>query len=61
MASEMRFADVKKMMEAKGWRLHKISGSHHIFVKPGVRRFPIPVHNGKVKPGYVRTIQKLEA
>jgi len=59
-ASEMRFAEVKKMLEAKGYRLHDIQGSHHIFVKPGTRRLPIPVHHGKVKPAYVRLIQKLE-
>ena len=61
MPSESRFADVKRMLEAKGCRLTKISGSHHVFIKAGMRSVPIPVHNGKVKPGYVRMIGKLEA
>lgn len=61
MASEAKFSEVKKMLEAKGYRLDRISGSHHIFKKAGVRSLPIPVHNGKVQPAYVRMIRKLEA
>ncbi|MCE5279552.1 MAG: type II toxin-antitoxin system HicA family toxin [Planctomycetaceae bacterium] len=61
MASEVRFAEIKKMLERKGYFLERISGSHHIFKKPGVRSLPIPVHRGKVHPAYVRMIQKLEA
>ncbi|NLW86091.1 MAG: type II toxin-antitoxin system HicA family toxin [Planctomycetes bacterium] len=60
MASEMRYSEVKKMLEAKGYRLDHVTGSHHVFKKPGARTFPIPVHNGKVGPAYVRVIKKLE-
>lgn len=49
------------MLEAKGYRLARIPGSHHVFVKPGARSVPIPVHQGKVKPAYVRMVEKLEA
>ena len=49
------------MLEARGYRLTRIRGSHHIFTKTGVRPVPIPVHKGKVKPAYVRLIRKLEA
>lgn len=49
------------MLEAKGYRLTRITGSHHVFTKAGARAVPIPVHKGKVKPAYVRLIQKLEA
>ena len=59
MAGEMRFSEVRKTLEAKGYRLNRINGSHHIFVKPGVRHESIPVHYGKVKPHYVRQIEKL--
>jgi predicted RNA binding protein YcfA (HicA-like mRNA interferase family) len=59
MASEMRFSEVRKMLEAKGYRLDRINGSHHIFVKPGVRHESIPVHHGKVKPHYVRQVEEL--
>jgi predicted RNA binding protein YcfA (HicA-like mRNA interferase family) len=61
MSGETRFSEVKKLLEAKGYRLTRISGSHHIFTKAGARPVPIPVHKGKVKPAYVRLIQKLEA
>ncbi len=59
MASEMRFAQVKKVLEAKGYRLERIRGSHHVFVKPGCQNEIVPVHHGKVKPYYVRQIQNL--
>jgi predicted RNA binding protein YcfA (HicA-like mRNA interferase family) len=61
MAGDERLAEVVKMLEAKGYRLTRISGSHHIFTKAGARAIPIPVHRGKVKPAYVRMIRKLEA
>jgi len=60
MPSEVRFSEVRKMLEAKGYRLARISGSHHVFVKPGARAVPIPVHGGRVKPAYARLVQKLE-
>jgi predicted RNA binding protein YcfA (HicA-like mRNA interferase family) len=47
------------MLEAAGWRYDRTTGSHHIFVKPGQRSFSVPVHQGKVKYGYVKAIQKL--
>jgi predicted RNA binding protein YcfA (HicA-like mRNA interferase family) len=59
MANEMRFSEVKRMLEAKGYRLDRIRGSHHVFIKAGVKNEIVPVHNGKVKPYYVREIQKL--
>ena len=61
MASEMRLAEVRKMLEAKGYYWHRTSGSHHVFKKPGPvgGMFAVPVHNGKVKPVYVKQIEKL--
>jgi predicted RNA binding protein YcfA (HicA-like mRNA interferase family) len=48
------------MLEAKGYALVRVSGSHHIFSKPGVAvNQSIPVHNGMVKYVYVRKVQKL--
>ena len=55
----MRFPEALKMLEAKGYFLHRTSGSHHVFKKPGVGTFVMPVHHGKVKPVYVRQIEKL--
>jgi len=61
MASELRFSEVKKLLEARGYRLSRISGSHHVFTKAGARALPIPVHHGRVKPAYVRMIERLES
>jgi predicted RNA binding protein YcfA (HicA-like mRNA interferase family) len=59
MPSEVRFAVVRKMLERAGYRLARISGSHHIFEKPGRPLVSIPVHRNKVKPFYVRQIERL--
>ncbi len=59
MPSPVRFAEIKRLLEAKGYRLARISGSHHIFVKPGCLPQSVPVHGGKVKAFYVKQIQKL--
>lgn len=57
MPSEIRFAVIKKQLEASGWVLSRISGSHHIFTKPGEELISIPVHHNKVKPRYVREVE----
>ncbi len=58
MPSDVRFADVQRLLESYGYRLKRISGSHHIFDKPDEMPISIPVHHGKVKHVYVRQIQK---
>lgn len=35
---------LKNVLEANGWNLDRISGSHHIMVREGRRSIPIPVH-----------------
>jgi len=35
---------LKKLLEANGWRLDRISGSHHIMIREGSRSVPIPIH-----------------
>ena len=47
------------MLESKGYALDRITGSHHLFEKPGSLSVVVPVHHGKVKYGYVRKIEKL--
>lgn len=58
MPSPVRFAVVKKLLESKGYTLTDISGSHHVFRKPGARALPIPVHHNQVKHVYYRKAQK---
>ena len=49
------------MLESKGYVLARVSGSHHIFIRPGSLPVRIPVHGGKVKAFYVRKIEKIES
>jgi predicted RNA binding protein YcfA (HicA-like mRNA interferase family) len=42
-----------------GWRLDRISGSHHIMIRDGSRSIPIPVHGASDLPkGLVNAIMK---
>lgn len=59
MPSPVKFRELKRYMEQHGWALSHVTGSHHVFVKPGCRRFPVPVHQGEVKYGYFREVQKM--
>jgi predicted RNA binding protein YcfA (HicA-like mRNA interferase family) len=61
MASPVRFATVRKALETAGYRLVRISASHHIFEQQGKPIVSIPVHNQKVKPFYARQVQKIIA
>jgi predicted RNA binding protein YcfA (HicA-like mRNA interferase family) len=45
--------------ERKGWIFDGLKGSHHIYVRPGVRRIPVPVHgNRTLKPDTQRSIMR---
>ncbi|MBC7785520.1 MAG: type II toxin-antitoxin system HicA family toxin [Burkholderiales bacterium] len=58
MPSEVRFAELLRLMKKHGWVLARINGSHHVFKKPDGNSFAIPVHHGKVKYAYWREIQR---
>lgn len=58
-ASEVRFGVVCKLLESAGYRLARVSGSHHIFEKSSSAIVSIPVHRGRVKPYYVRQIKRI--
>jgi predicted RNA binding protein YcfA (HicA-like mRNA interferase family) len=49
-----------RMIEARGWVLQRIKGSHHIYSKPGERKIiSIPVHgNRDLKPGLANRIAR---
>ena len=59
MGNEVRFAEVRRILEGRGYVLARIRGSHHLFIKPGELPVSVPVHQGKVKSVYVRKIEKL--
>jgi predicted RNA binding protein YcfA (HicA-like mRNA interferase family) len=49
-----------RLLERHGWHLQRISGSHHIFTKPGEpMHVAVPVHgNRALKAGAQRSIMK---
>ena len=50
-----------KLLEAKGWELRRINGSHHIYGKAGENaRISVPVHgNAPLKVGLQRHLMKV--
>ena len=50
-----------KLLEARGWQLKRINGSHHIYAKQGVPvRISVPVHGDTtLKGGLQRHLMKL--
>ena len=46
MPSPGRWAVVERLLRGKGYVLHRVSGSHHIFKKAGAPHLTVPVHNG---------------
>lgn len=49
------------LVELKGWRLKRIAGSHHIYVKEGSKLIlSIPVHGSRdLRRGLQREIMKI--
>lgn len=58
MATEIRLAEVLRLLRKHSWVLVRVRGWHHVFRKPDGSVFSIPVHHGKVKAFYVREIKK---
>ena len=50
-----------KILEAKGWELKTIHGSHHIYMKAGRKeRISVPVHSGTdLKMGLLKSVMKI--
>lgn len=54
---EADFADVEKILELFGWARVRQKGSHFSYGAKGVAEiFTVPVHNGKVKQGYIKKL-----
>ena len=55
------FDDIRTLLSQEGFTLDRVTGSHHIFKRPGLT-FVIPVHDNRVKSVYVkRVVELLEA
>jgi predicted RNA binding protein YcfA (HicA-like mRNA interferase family) len=53
--------DLARIVERRGWTLLRVSGSHHIYGKPGsIVRLSIPIHgNTALKTGLLRHLLKM--
>ncbi|MDP2949311.1 MAG: type II toxin-antitoxin system HicA family toxin [Chloroflexota bacterium] len=59
--ANVRFQELRSLVEAAGWELDRVSGSHHIFVKPGRTPLSIPNHPGALNSWLVdRVLDELE-
>lgn len=48
-----------RVLEHKGWKLHRVKGSHHVFVHPmNPKPITVPVHPGDLKRGLVAGVLK---
>ena len=58
--NNFRFADVCTLAEAFGFRLARVSGSHHIYVHPAVRELiNLQDVHGHAKPYQIRQLLQL--
>ncbi len=50
-----------KLAEQRGWKLARVNGSHHVYVKEGrIERVVIPIHgNESLKIGLLRNLMKI--
>jgi len=53
--------DFVRLLEKNGWQLKRISGSHHVYAKPGnPARISVPIHgNQSLKTGLLKHLMKL--
>jgi predicted RNA binding protein YcfA (HicA-like mRNA interferase family) len=59
-SKNIRFADLVRLVEAFGFRLSRISGSHHIFTHPGIPELMnLQSVHGQAKPYQVRQFLSL--
>ncbi|MGL5362083.1 MAG: type II toxin-antitoxin system HicA family toxin [Bosea sp. (in: a-proteobacteria)] len=51
--------DIYRRLEKDGWTVRSVSGSHHVFKKPGERdNITLPHPRKDLPPGLVRNIYK---
>ncbi len=56
--NNVKFTDIRKLLELEGFILDRITGSHHIFQKDDMV-FVIPVNSNRVKSIYVKRVIEL--
>jgi len=53
--------DFARLLEKHGWELKRVTGSHHVYAKPGnPARISVPIHgNAALKIGLLKHFLKL--
>jgi predicted RNA binding protein YcfA (HicA-like mRNA interferase family) len=54
----MNARQIIRILKENGWKLDRINGSHHIFVKEGCRSVAVPVHGSREVGNLARRILK---
>jgi predicted RNA binding protein YcfA (HicA-like mRNA interferase family) len=55
----MNGKDLSAILKEHGLTVDRVKGSHHIFIKPGKRSIPVPIHGNKDLPkGLIKAILK---
>lgn len=59
--ANVRFQDIRRLAEALGFDLRRISGSHHVYKHPDIaQKLNLqPLKNGDAKPYQVRQLVRL--
>ena len=59
-SKNVKFSDMVVLVEAFGFRLSRVSGSHHIYVHPDIRELVnLQDVDGQAKPYQIRQLLKL--
>ena len=59
--ANVRFRELRSLVEAAGWELDRVGGSHYFFVKRGRMPLSIPNHPGALNSWLVdRVLDELE-
>ena len=54
----VRFDDLRRLLEAYGWTLDRVRGSHYIFAR-GAETLSVPYRRPHVMPVYVKKVLEL--
>ena len=58
--ANIRFGDMQQLVESFGFKLQRVSGSHHIYARPGLaEQLNLQTVQGKAKPYQVRQFLKI--
>jgi len=54
--SDATIQEIQQILENHGYKLKRITGSHHIFTKPYCNSYNFPIHNNKIKKIYINKL-----